>query len=184
MSIFKKSKLFLVAAAIISSFAFASVSSAASAEASVAIVDTQKILEESTAVKDIRTQVDKKAESFKADSVKKETYFKTKYEELEKKKSVLSKEAFEKKSEELAKEFAEAQKNVQEHRGTLDKGYVEAMQKFDNAFLDTVKSVSKKHGHTLVLHKMQTIYSENALDITDEVLTGVNKRMSKVRVKF
>lgn len=183
MNILKKSKI-LIAAAIVSSFAFISTSYSASAEASVAIVDTNKILESASAVKDIRSQVDKKAEAFKADSMKKETYFKEKYESLEKQKSVLSKDAFEKKSEELAKEFAEAQKKVQEHRNTLDRGYGEAIEKFNDTFLSVVKDVSKKNGHTVVLHKMQTIYSENTLDITDTVLAGVNKKMSKIKVNF
>lgn len=150
----------------------------------IAIVDTQKILEQSAAAKKIREQIDKKAEEFKAESSKKEDYFKKKYEELEKQKSVLAKDAYEKKSNELSKEFGDAQQKVQEARGKLDKGYMEAMQKFDGAFVDIVKEVAAKKGSKVVMQKMQTIYSDASLEITNEVLDAINKKMPTVEVKF
>src|SRR4051812_7151971 len=89
-------------------------SAAALDDKSVVFVDTQVILEKSTALVKVREQLDKKAEEFKKDSTTKEAYFKKKYEDLEKQKSVLSKEVFEQKNNDLAKEFGDAQKKVQE----------------------------------------------------------------------
>lgn len=194
MAKFYNTKLILVACAIVgavSAFTYKATAADAltapthaSSTTTIAIVDTQKILEQSSAAKKIREQIDKKAEEFKADSSKKEDYFKKKYEDLEKQKTVLSKEAFEKKNAELSKEFGEAQQKVQESRGKLDKGYMEAMQKFDGAFIDVVKEVAAKKGSKVVLQKVQTIYSDNSLDITDDVLEAVNKKMASVDVKF
>lgn len=159
-------------------------STAALAGEMIAIVDTQKVLENSTAVKQIREQIDKKAEEFKKDSTDKESYFKKKYEDLEKQKSVLKKDEFEQKNNDLAKEFGEAQKKVQESRGVLDKGYVDAMQKVTDSFNSIVKEEATKKGVKVVLQKVQTIYSDNSLDITDPVLEALNKKTPKASVSF
>lgn len=192
MATFKNIKLLIAGFAIVgvtSIFALKAtaadpVATSAAVSSTISIVDTQKILEESSGSKKIREQIDKKAEEFKNDSTKKEEYFKKKYEDLEKQKSALAKDAFEKKSAELSKEFGDAQQKVQESRGKLDKGYMEAMQKFDAAFLEAVKEAAAKNGSKIVLQKVQTIYSDDALDITADVLAAVNKKMPTVEVKF
>lgn len=163
---------------------FAVSASAAFAQDTIAIVDTQKIFESSSAVKQIKEQIDKKAEEFKKESTDKESYFKKKYEDLEKQKTVLKKEEFEQKNNDLAKEFGEAQKKVQDSRSVLDKAYVEAMQKVETTFNDVVKAEATKKGANVVLHKMQTIYSDSKLDITEPVLQALNKQMPKASVSF
>jgi len=175
----KKTTVGLLAA----TFLAASASAAFAAEL-IAIVDTQKIYENSTAVKQIRDQIDKKAEEFKKDSADKEAYFKKKYDDLEKQKSVLKKDEFEQKNNDLAKEFGEAQKKVQDSRNVLDKAYVDAMQKVEVTFNAIVKGEANKKGAKVVLHKMQTIYSDPNLDVTDPVLTELNKQMPKATVNF
>jgi Skp family chaperone for outer membrane proteins len=147
-------------------------------------VDTQVILEKSTALVKVREQLDRKAEEFKKDSTNKEAYFKKKYEDLEKQKTVLTKEVFEQKNNDLAKEFGEAQKKVQESRGTLDKAYTDAMQQFEKVLTDIVKEEAIKNHATAVLPKMQALYSDDSLDITASVLDSLNKKLPNIAVKF
>ncbi|MFI4983781.1 MAG: OmpH family outer membrane protein [Rickettsiales bacterium] len=163
---------------------FLAVSASTALAADTMIVDTQKIFESSSAVKQIREQIDKKAEEFKKDSTDKEAYFKKKYDDLEKQKSVLKKDEFEQKNNDLAKEFGEAQKKVQDSRTVLDKAYTDAMQKVETVFNDVVKAEATKKGAKVVLHKMQTIYSDTSLDLTDPVLAELNKQMPKATVSF
>ncbi len=150
----------------------------------IAVIDVQLIFEKSLAAPKIREQVETKAETFKKDSSKKEEYFKKKFEELEKQKSVLAKEAFELKSNDLSKEFSDAQKKVQEDRGVLEKAYVDAMQQVEATIVEIVKEEAKKFGLKLVVHKGQTVYADDALDITQKVLEAVNKKLPSVTVKF
>lgn len=176
-------KTALVASALAFTSTFAANASDAS-QAAISVVDTQVIFEKSTAVQKVREQIDKKAEDFRKDSANKEAYFKKKSEELEKQKSVLAKDAFEQKSNDLAKEFGEAQKKVQENRAALDKAYMEAMQQFESVLAGIVQEQAAKNGSKVVLPKMQTLYSDNALDITNAVLEGVNKKLPNIAVKF
>jgi outer membrane protein len=150
----------------------------------ISVVDVQMLLEKATAVTKIRDQIDKKAEEFKKEFTKKEEYFKKKYEDLEKQKTVLSKEAYDKKTEDLQKELADAQKKVQENRTSLDKAHNEAMQKVEAAFTDIVKEEAKKNNVKIVIHKSQTVYAEDSLDITAKVIEALNKKLPSVDVKF
>lgn len=170
-----------ISAALVASFAtFASAD-----EKAVVFVDTQVILEKSTALVKVREQLDKKAEEFKKDSTTKEAYFKKKYEDLEKQKAVLSKEVFEQKNNDLAKEFGEAQKKVQDSRGALDKAYTEAMQQFEKVLADVVKEEATKANAKVVFPKMQALYSGDAsLDITNPVLDSLNRKLPSITVKF
>jgi outer membrane protein len=174
--------------ALICAGALVGVSSASYAVAAenknIAIIDTQVLGDKATAWQKIREQTDKKAEEFKKESANKESYFKKKYDDLEKQKSVLSKEAYEKKYDELNKEVVEAQKKVQDHRNVLDKGHTEAAQKFEDALSAVVQEEAKKIGATLVLSKIQVLYSDQSLDITDSVIAALNKKLPSVAVKF
>jgi len=150
----------------------------------IAIIDTQMLGEKATAWQKIREQTDKKAEEFKKDSAGKESYFKKKYDDLEKQKSVLSKEIYDKKYEELNKEMVDAQKKAQDFRNSLDKGYTEAAQKFEDALSSVVQEEAKRVGAILVLSKMQILYGDQSLDITDSVIAALNKKLPSVTVKF
>ncbi len=150
----------------------------------IAIVDVQLIFEKSTAVQKVRDQIEKKAEEFRKDSTDKEAYFKKKYEELEKQKSVLAKDVYEKKTQDLTKEFSDAQKKFQDNRNVLDKAYAEAMQQFENVLSDIVKDEATKIGSALVLPKMQVLYNKQDSEITDNVLTALNSKLPNIDVKF
>ncbi|MCE2993675.1 MAG: OmpH family outer membrane protein [Alphaproteobacteria bacterium] len=185
MTFTKTIKTVLLASALALTSSFAGHQALADAtQSGISVVDTQLIFEKSTAVQKVREQIDKKAEDFRKDSASKEAYFKKKSEELEKQKSVLAKDAFEQKSNDLAKEFGEAQKKVQENRAALDKAYMEAMQQFESVLSGIVQEQASKNGSKVVLPKMQTLYSDNALDITSAVLEAVNKKLPNIAVKF
>ena len=151
---------------------------------SLAVVDTQIIFDKSTAIVKVRDQLDKKADEFKKDSTDKEAYFKKKYEELEKQKAVLAKDAFEKKSADLNKEFGDAQKKVQENRNALDKAYMEAMQQFEKTLTEVVQEEAKKINAKIVLPKMQAVFADSSLDITTPVLDSLNKKLPSITVKM
>lgn len=187
-------KAAVAAAIVVGAISFVSFSNAADdkksetansvSTTSIAVIDAQLIFEKSLAVVKIREQVDKKAEAFKNESSKKEEYFKKKFEELEKQKSVLAKDAFEQKNNDLSKEFSEAQKKVQEDRGVLEKAYVDSMQQVEATIVDIVKEEATKSGLKLVVHKGQTVYADDSLDMTQKVLEAINKKLPSVTVKF
>lgn len=176
---------YLVIAVMLNTMYFGIASSAESQPSNyIAIVDSQAILDKSTAMSKMRKQLDAKAEEFKKESGKKEEYFKNKFGELEKQKSVLAKEAFDQKSDALSQEFNDEQKKIIEKRGILDKAYNDALKELDVVFTEVVQDQAKKAGVKVVLHKLQTIYSEESLDITAKVLEALNKKLPTLSVKL
>jgi outer membrane protein len=151
---------------------------------SIAVVDTQKIFEKATALQKIKEQLDKKAEEFKKESAKKEDYFKKKFEDLEKQKATLAKDAYDKKSEEIGKEFGDAQKKVQDNRQVIDKAYTDAMQQVNDSFTAIISEEASKKGYKVVLPKLQTLFSDTGIEITDSMIEALNKKLPSVTVKF
>jgi len=150
----------------------------------IAVVDVQQVFEKSLAMGKIREQLDKKLEAYEKESSKKEEYFKKKFEELEKQKSVLSKESFEQKDGAVHKELAEVQKKFQGDQSTLEKAGNEAYQKVESALIEIVKEEAAKRGFKLVVQKAQIVYADDALDITAKVLESLNTKLPDVTVKF
>ncbi len=184
-TIMKKSLLGIALAGMLISHTYVKQSQAQTNPSNlIAIIDTQIILEKSTAIQKVKEQLDKKAEEFKNESSTKEAYFKKKYEDLEKQKSVISKEAFEEKNTQLAKEFSDTQKKFQENRNLLDKAYMEAMQEFEKTLTEIVKQEASKSGSKVALPKAQTLYSDSSLDVTNNVLEVLNKKLPNIPVKF
>jgi outer membrane protein len=175
----------VAASALAIAITFTGIAANAAEEKQLAlVVDVQKIFEKSTAALKMKEQIDKKAEEFKKDSAAKEDAFKKKFEDLEKQKSVLAKDAYEKKSNDLNKEFADAQQKVQDNRAAIDKGYVDAMQQFEAALTEIVKQEADKAGSKIVLPKMQVIYNDASIEITDKVLEALNKKLPDLKMKF
>lgn len=180
-----KSKLYSVALwAGLSLFANSVWANTAPAALNMAVVDAQQIMEKSIAVGKIREQLEKKYESYGKESSKKEEYFKKKFEDLEKQKSVLSKESFEEKDAAVHKELADAQKKFQADQASLEKSAYEAHQKVENSLIDIVKEEAAKSGFKMVMQKSQIVYAEDSLDITPKVLEALNKKLPSVDVKF
>ncbi len=180
----KLTKSTIIALAIIAAATNFANAQAAANPSGIAVVDTQKIFEKATALQKIKEQLDKKAEEFKKDSAKKEDYFKKKFEDLEKQKATLAKDAYDKKSEEIGKEFGDAQKKVQESRQIIDKAYQDAMQQVNDTFTSIIGEEAAKKGYKVVLPKLQTLFSDNGIEITDAMIEALNKKLPSVTVKF
>jgi outer membrane protein len=176
--------LAILTASITAANAQATPATAATTGMNIAVVDTQKIFEKATALQKIKEQLDKKAEEFKKESAKKEDYFKKKFEDLEKQKATLAKDAYDKKSEEIGKEFGDAQKKVQDNRQVIDKAYTDAMQQVNDSFTAIISEEATKKGYKVVLPKLQTLFSDTGIEITDSMIEALNKKLPSVTVKF
>lgn len=154
------------------------------ADFKVAIVDSQKILEQSTAFKSIREQVTKKADASKNTAVEKEKQLKQSFQDLEGKKKALSKEAFDEKNNKLMKDAEEFSKNSYSERMSIEKAYTDAMGQVEKKMTDIIQAKAAADKINLVMLKANTIYSDPTLDITDGVLKELNSSLADVKVSF
>jgi Skp family chaperone for outer membrane proteins len=159
-------------------------STAWAAESKIAIVDSREIIEKSQAVKSIRDQVNKEAENFKKQFAQKEKELKKKFQDLEAQKAQLSQAAFSEKETQLVKEADEVRKKGHEDRTKLDKAFSEAMTQVENKFSEIIQAKAKKDSYSVVFFKINTVYNDEALEITEQVLKDLDKALPKVAVKF
>ncbi|MBA8667142.1 OmpH family outer membrane protein [Holosporaceae bacterium 'Namur'] len=150
----------------------------------IAVVDFQKIDNESKAVKSIREQADKKWDAAKKEAADKEKELKKKFSELENNKRKLSKDAYDQEEEKLGREAEGFQKKSYEKRMKIERATAEAMAQVEKTIREIIQKKAKEESYTLILYKMSTIYSNERLDITSGILAELDKALPKVEVKF
>ncbi|MDE6697290.1 MAG: OmpH family outer membrane protein [Muribaculaceae bacterium] len=95
--------------------------------------------------------------------------------------SYLSQESFDTDQQKLASMQSNAERSV----GMMQQKYAEAAAKAQQAVSDSVmafiEEYNKKHGYDAIFNKAAALHFNPALDITDEVVEGLNARYNKVK---
>ena len=150
----------------------------------IAVVNLQKIMQESSASKSARSQLKAKKQEFQKQISKLEASLQKQDKELAQQKAVLSKDEFSKKLVTFRKKAANAQKDVQAKRAKLNKAFEESLSKIQKSIISIVSKLSKEKGFKIAVSSSQAIYVSNELDISNEVLKRLNKELPKLNVKF
>lgn len=150
----------------------------------IAVINMYKITAEADALKGLTDQRKAYAEKLNKEANRREEKLMAAKKEIESKQSVLSKEALQKKAAEYQKALMGYQKDMSEKSAAIEKSYRETLQKVQSDTLDEVISdIAKKKNVTIVLNSAQTILLNPALDITEDVIKVMNKRLPSVRMK-
>ncbi len=172
---------FLIAAlfAIISTSA-----NAAPMQAKVVVVDIQKVLEGSSAAKDLKTQLEAKRTEYQKQISAKEDALKKQEAELAKQKTVLSAADLEKKKKSFVDEVEKVRKDVQTKRLSLDNAYKKAVTDIQATVQKIIEEMATAQGFNLAIPTSQLIYAQKDMDITKDVAAKLNQRLPKVTLKF
>ncbi|MEJ0062992.1 MAG: OmpH family outer membrane protein [Alphaproteobacteria bacterium] len=148
-----------------------------------AIIDVQRILQESLAAKSVQKQLENQRAKFQAEISEQEKQLRDADEELKEARNTLAADAFAEREQKLRQKFTEVEREVQGKRHALDGGFTAAMEVVRKNLLDVVQDVAKLRGFNLVLLKQQSLWYDPALDITDDVLNRLNIKLTEVPVK-
>lgn len=149
----------------------------ASAQDKIGYVDLQKAIQETSAGKKAKKDLEKEFNAKKADLQKKEADLKKMGEDLEKKKVALSDDVRAKKTQELQgemmkfqREVGESQMNIQKKERDLTAPIIEKLQA-------SIEKVAKAGGYAMVLEKSEqsVLWAKKDLDLTDEVVKDFEK---------
>jgi outer membrane protein len=150
----------------------------------IAIVNVQSIVKNSLASKDIQAQLEKKRGEYQKEIDKQEAKLRKEDEELSKQRNILSKEAYEEKVKAFRKEVETVQKGVQQKRGQLDKAYANALMEVQKVTVQIISEMSAKQGFSVAVPSEQILFAKDGLDISKDVLSELDKRLTKVAVKI
>ena len=150
------------------------------AESLIAFIDMNKLMNESTAGKSISQELEKKHKKNINFFEKKENELKDKESSIISQKNVLSKDDFEKKIIELRNEATSYRKKRTELIDSLTKQRVEATNKLINTIHPILLDYSTKNSISIVIQKKNIIIGKNELDITDDIMNILNKKIKKI----
>lgn len=165
-------------------FAFIALSAANSFAANIAVLDIEKIAKEAKAVHDIQGKVAKKQEDYQKEINKKQAELESDQKKLENKKNILAKEAFEKEQKEFEKKIETLKVFVEKKQNSLKKASTDGMAKVNDKMKDIIAEMAKEKDLQVILPASQVVFSVDNLNITEEVLEKLNKKITKVDVKF
>ena len=151
---------------------------------SIAIVDLSLILSESKAAKDARQQFDKIQQDVQDEIKISDEKMLTERNQLIEQQSVIAPEAFEVKAGDYEKKLQNYQIEKQNKLRKLQL----VDQNTTNKILDNVKPIledlSKELGVTVILEKNSVLLSAMNMDITDKVISVLNKELPKIKVSL
>jgi len=142
------------------------------AEAKVGYIDLQKAIQETSAGKKAKSDLEKEFNAKKAELQKKEADIKKMGDDLEKKKVALSDDVRAKKTQELQQEMMKFQKEVGESQMNIQKKERDLTQPIIDKLQASIEKVAKAQGYTMVLEKSEqsVLWAQKADDLTDAVV--------------
>lgn len=152
--------------------------------AAVAIIDVQRILEESLASKSVQQQLEVQRAKVQAEIAGEETKLRQAEQDLVQSRNVLAPDVYADKEQQLRQRFLGVERQVQSRRKALDQAFTDSMSAVRKELLEIVKKLAAERGANLVIVKQQAFWSDKSMDLTDEALARLNKSLSKVQVKM
>lgn len=171
-------KLFLIAALVVMS-----TGSAQAIDAKIVVVDIQRIMRDSLAAKDLKSQLESRRNQYQSEIKSKEDKLKKEEEDLAKQKNVLAKDALAAKQKAFVNDINAVRKDVQDKRVKLDTAYKAALNDIQDAVQSIINDLAKEKGFNLAIPTSQLVFAHKDFDISDEVLKRLDAKLPKVSLK-
>lgn len=165
-------------------FVFSLVANTAHAEVKIAVVDVQTIMSESKAAKSIQKQLEDKRKSYQKEVAKQEKDLKDIQDSVVGSGETISKEDLQAKREEFEKKLLEMRGLVQKRRGALELAAAKALQGLRTEVVKVVAELAEENKYTIVVTRQNVILAEKDLEITDEVMSRLNKKIKNIKLEI
>ncbi|MBN43036.1 MAG: hypothetical protein CL573_06070 [Alphaproteobacteria bacterium] len=151
---------------------------------SIAIIDVDKIMQESLAVKSARTQIDEIAGDLQEKIAAEEEAFRSEDQQLQQQRTILTPDVYTERRQDLQARAASFQQRARTLRQTLDRGMAQTMQRIQMVLFDEVGKLAKEIDVNLVLPRSQVVVVFDSLDVSDEALKRLNERLSEIEMSL
>ncbi|MDR2685259.1 MAG: OmpH family outer membrane protein [Rickettsiales bacterium] len=164
----------------------ASTDSVAASELRFAVVKMDEIQKSAKILSDLRTQRERLEANLKSDLEKKQKKLEGDKKEIESQQGILSREALQGKVVDYQKQVAEFQREIAERAQAIDAAFQAALNDIQQKHLDPViDALAAKKSLDLILDARFTRLTSKVkgLDITDEIISALDKKASKYELK-
>jgi Skp family chaperone for outer membrane proteins len=143
----------------------------------VAIIDVQKVLRESTAVKALSRRIEEQKVQHQGELREQERALREADQELARQRSILSPEAYAKKRGELEQRVGTLQRAARNRKRGLDKVFAQAMAKVQTELGEVAKEIAEERGLDLILSKATVVLVKPKFELTQEAVRRLNARL-------
>jgi len=153
--------------------------------AKIAILDTQKILDESIIGKKIKSELEKIGADYSADLETKEKEFQKLQNELntlsslDKNSSVENTKEFDKKTRMLEIKFYDLKQLEKKYQNDFRKEEIKRFNYTNKIIQEILDEIGKKEGYLFIKNTRGTLYFAEDIDITDNVIKLLDSRYKK-----
>lgn len=154
------------------------------AETKIAVVDVKRIMNESDAAKSIQKQIEAKRKSYQDEVEKHEKELKKIQDSVVGVSDEISKEEFDKKREGFEKKLLDMRKLVQQRRSALEIAASNSLQELRGEVVKVVAELAAENKYTIVITRQNVILAEKSLEITDDVMKNLNKRIKTIKLEI
>ena len=154
-------------------------------ELKIAVVNMDKIQMDADALKDLRKQRNSFEEKLKTRLEKEQKELEKEKADIEKSQDVLSQEALQRRVVDYQRRVSGLQRSLSESAQAIDNSYQNALAVLQKKHLDPVIEgiIAKKKLSLVIDGRMARMGSDaKELDITDEVVKALNKKVSSVKM--
>ena len=150
----------------------------------IGIVDVQLVLRESKAAKSIGPEFDKMRKAFQKQVSEQEQQLRQAEQELSRQRAILAPEAFTQKRRAFSEEARKAQSSVQARRRLLDKSFNDTKNVILKNLIIVAREVADDRKLNMLLEKRFVFLSAKTIDVTEEVIARLDKRLPKLTVNL
>ncbi len=146
----------------------------------IIVIDTQRILRESDAVKSIQGQIEKLRTAYQSELKEKEQALRERDQELMRQSTILSAEVFAQKKRELEEELGAMQRQIGEKRKSFNRVFNQAMKQVTAVLKGITEEIAVGREADLVLQRTPVVYVRPDMEITEEALARLNQDLPSV----
>ena len=151
--------------------------------ARIAILDVERVLTQSEAGKNALKQITDQRKRYQDEISKAEDQLRNEERDLVQARATLAAEAFDEKRRGFERKVQDTQRMVQQRSGTIDNMMRNAREQIGKAALAALQELIKERGFNVVLDRKQIVATDPSLEVTEEVMTRVNKRLPSIKVE-
>lgn len=174
----------LLLSAFLASAAFTTPACAETFPAPVVCVVSQATLDQSSALKSIVSQLEKKRAEVQKELAADEKRLKEEDARLSEQHKTLSEKEFATKRQDFERRVHEVQAKLEVRRVQMEMAFEDAKKKVYEAFLNVANDVKKDVGANMILYKETIVTADPNFDVSAKVLEKLDKALPTVSVTF
>ncbi len=150
--------------------------------AKVAVVDMQRLIDSSSAANSIKEQAKKERDVYQAEVSKEEEKLRKEEEKLNEQRSILTQDAYNDKRREFNDKLAKIQRDFQERRAKQEEILKKSLDQINQVIFEIIDGLAAEKSFDIAIPTSQILYATKKLDITDQVLESLNKKLPKLNL--